>query len=233
MSNNIDWLPNIVRLEDYYDGTNFDFVQLINDCYNEFINDFYNNSSPVMFQGRRVFLQDKLLSCDKLEVKNCYNKTFYNCLTCPFEQKLDIFNHICTIEYTNKMLKKKGGKLRLKKEFKKSGQISIPRTPGEFCIPRLLLSSWIKPIILHADDKEQVIVNQNGNTYTLELINRKYKIHLVEITPKTSNKYYFLKTAYFYTIPKEIIDQENYKYILKAKQNYAKNRKETPLRAFQ
>ncbi len=222
MSNDINWLPNISRLENYYDGRNFDFVRLVNDRYNDLMNDFFNNSSPVMFQGGRVFLKDKLLSCDKLEVKNCYNNDFYDCLTCPFEQKLDIFNHICTIEYTNKMLKKKGGKLKLKKEFRKSGKSSLPRTPGEFCIPRVLLSSWIKPIILHANDKEQVIINKNGNTYTLELINRKYRIHLVEITPENGNKYYFLKTAYFYTIPKEIIDQENYKYIINAKQNYAK-----------
>ena len=173
-----------------------------------------------MFQGKRVILQDKLLSCDKLENKNCYNQEFYNCEICPFEKKLDIFNHICTIEYTKKKLKHKGGSIKLKKEFKKSSSQSLPRTPGEFCIPRVLLSCWIKPIILNADDTEQVSITKNGNTYTLELINRKYKIHLVKITSKTGSIYYILKTAYFYTIPKEIIDQENYKYILKAKENY-------------
>ena len=222
MNNDISWLPNITRLESYYDGTNFDFVRLINDRYMDLMNDFYNNSSPVIFQGHRVFLQDKKLSCNKLENKNCYNPNFYDCKSCPFEQKLDIFNHICTIEYTNKMLKKKSGKMKLKKEFRKSGKGSLPRTPGEFCIPRALLSSWIKPIILNSQDSKNVLVKQNGNTFTLELINRKYRIHLVEVTPKNGEKYYFLKTAYFYTIPKEIIDQENYKYILKAKQNYSK-----------
>lgn len=222
MSNEIVWLPNIVRLENYYDGENFDFVRLVNDRYNDLMNDFYNDSSPVMFNGGKVFLQEKLLSCDKLETRNCYNQDFFDCRTCPFEQKLDIFNHICTTEYTNKQLKKKGGKIKLKKEYRKSGKVMIPRTPGEFCLPRVILSSWIKPIILNSNDQKQVTVLKKGNTYTLELVHRKYKVHLVEITPKEGKKYYFLKTAYFFTIPKELIEQENYKFIMKAKENYSK-----------
>ena len=47
-------------------------------------------------------------------------------------------------------------------------------------------------------------------------------MHLVEITPKEGKKYYFLKTAYFFTIPKELIEQENYKFIMNAKENYSK-----------
>jgi hypothetical protein len=168
-----------------------------------------------MFNGARVFLDKKILDCNKLKIKSCYNQEFYTCENCPFENQLDILNHIFTIEYDDKKLKKKNGKLKLKKEYKKSGEKSMPRTPGEFCIPRVLLSSWIKPIILNSNDSENVIINPKDSkgTYTIELKHRKYKIHLREIINKNGYKYYVLKSAYYYTTPKELIDSENMNFI--------------------
>lgn len=223
MSNNqILWLPNIDRLENYIVGENIDYPKLINNRINDLVNDFNNESDPVLFNGYPVYLDNKILSCEKLKNKNCYNETFYNCENCPFEGKLDIINHIFTIEYTNKKLKNLNGKISLKQKYKKSGKKSIPRTPGEFCIPRVLLSSWIKPIIKNSNDELNVKITEpkpKDSTYTLELINKKYKLHLKEFVSKRGNKYYILKTAYYYTEPKELIDFENMKYINNAFNN--------------
>ena len=221
MQHNIDWLPNIERLENYIreDGT-FDFVGLIKNRQNDLLNDFFNTSERVLFKGLPVYLDDKILYCDKLETKACYNEDYYTCGQCPFDNQLDIFNHIFTTEYTNKKLKGKNGQLKVKKGFRKNGSSSIPRTPGEFCIPRALLSVWIKPIILHAFDSENVTISPKNekNTITLDLIHRKYRIHLKEIVAKNGFVYYVLKSAYSYTNPKELMDLENDKYIQNALQ---------------
>ncbi|MCM1009705.1 MAG: hypothetical protein NC390_02345 [Fusobacterium sp.] len=221
MPHNIDWLPNIARLENYIqDDETFDFVRLIKDRQNDLLNDFYNTTEPVLFNGSPVHLDNKILCCDRLEIKACHNDDYYTCEQCPFDNKLDIINHIFTTEYTNKKLKEKNGQLRVKKQFRKKGDSSIPRTPGEFCIPRALLSIWIKPIILHASDTENVVISPKNekNTITIDLIHRKYRIHLKEIVSKNGFVYYVLKSAYCYTNPKELMELENDKYIQNALQ---------------
>jgi|GEM_PF-6005473 len=219
MKIDIPWLPNIVRLETYYNGDNFDYIQLIKDRYIDLMSDFCNDTTPVIFKGSRVYLDESPLYCDKLRIKNCLNDEFYTCNNCPFDGMFDIFNHICTIEYTKKKVKAKNGSIRLKKEYKKVGDKSIPRTPGEFCIPRVLLSNWIKPIIMNAEDKNYVVIDKDKNIYTIELIHRKYRIHLKQKFNNQGQRYFILTTAYFFTEPKEIIDQENLKFINVALEN--------------
>lgn len=222
MKNNIQWLPNIDRLEDYIINENyFDYNKLINDKYNDLINDFYNISDPVKFQGLQVLLNGKLLDCNKLKQKNCYNSDFYNCLNCPFEGKHEIFNHICTMEYTKKNLKKKGGSIKLKKEFRTSHDISsTPRVPGEFSIPRTLLCGWIKLIIMNANDINNVIIKPvNTTEYVIELIHRKYRIVLKKAKTPQRKDVFYIKTAYFFTDPKELMELQNSIYIQNALKN--------------
>lgn len=214
MKHKIEWLPNIERLEEYFEGEQINYAKFIQNRQNDLLNDFFNPSSPVLFQGCPVKLDEKILDCNKLKNKACYNDEFYTCSNCPFENKLDILNHIFTIEYNNQKLKHKCGSIKLKE--RKSGKKAIPRTPGEFCIPRALLSSWIKPIIMNVSDTSNVRVitpSSAENTYTIELVHRKYRIHLKEIISKKGAKYYILKSAYYYTTPRELIDTENIKYI--------------------
>lgn len=216
MQTKIDWLPNIIRLESYIENEKINYVKFIKERVEDLVNDFCNDSSPIIFNGLRVKLNPNILNCDKLQNKNCYNEMYYTCSNCPFIGQLDIINHICTIEYNGKKLRKKGGKIALKPEFKRKGKKSIPRTPGEFCIPRVLRSSWIKHIILNADDKENVkiIPDENDeNEITIELTSRRYRIHLKKCTDNNKYQFYILKTAYYYTIPKSKIEVENQNHI--------------------
>lgn len=215
MKHSISWLPNINRLENYLlPDDSIDYIRLIREHKQSLLNDFFNKSDPIMFNGCNVFLDMTSLDCSKLKIKACHNDDFYICSNCPFEGELDIINHIFTLEYDNKRLKKKNATLKLKKKSSRNKDL---RTPGEFCIPRVLLSIWIKPIIMNANDTANVqIISKNVKgiqEYTLSLIHRKYKIHLKEIVSKNGFKYYVLKTAYFYTDPKSLIDLENDKYI--------------------
>ena len=216
MTTKIDWLPNIKRLEDYIENDKINYVRFIQERIEDLVNDFCNDSSPVIYDGLKVRLNQNLLNCEKLQNQNCYNDNFYNCSDCPFAGQLDIINHICTIEYTGKKLKKKGGKIALKPNYKKKGSKSIPRTPGEFCIPRTLLSSWIKPIIQNANDTQNIRVisdEDDENEITLELVQRRYRLHLKKCKEKSGHQFYILKSAYYYTNPKSLIDGENQKYI--------------------
>ena len=127
---------------------------------------------------------------------------------------MDIINHICTIEQNTKKLKKQGVKIALKTEFKKKGAKSVPRTPGEFSIPRTLLSSWIKPVILNVDDSENVkiIPDENDkNELTIELIHRKYRIHLKKCKEKSGKQFYIIKSAYYFTAAKALIEKDKKK----------------------
>ncbi len=223
MKHDIKWLPKVVRLEEYLDSTGkIDFLRFINERKEDFLNDFFNPSSPVMFNGCPVYIEkETILNCDNLVDKNCYNDKFFSCENCPFDKQLDMINHIFTVEQNEKELKKKGVKIRLKKGInrKSKAKNKTPRTPGHFCIPRTLLSSWIKPIIMNANDTRNVRITYSKtgkDTIVLDLIYRKYKICLKEIVTKNGFKYYILKTAFYYTNPKELIYEENEKYIANA-----------------
>ena len=214
MKTSIEWLPNVKRIEDYIENDKINFVKYIRERIEDLTNDFCKDSDPVIFNGLKVRLNPNLLNCDKLKEQKCYNENFYTCDNCPFVSQLDIINHIFTIEYNNKKLKKKGGKITLK--HKRKGEKSIPRTPGEFSIPRTMLSSWIKPIILNSNDTDNVIIMPDKNdkdVVTLELIHRKYRIHLKKCKDNYGNEFYIIKSAYYYTNPKELIDFENQKYL--------------------
>lgn len=216
MQTKIDWLPNVKRLEDYIENGQINFVKFIQEQIQDLLNDFCNDSSPVLLNGLRVRLNPNILNCEKLRNKNCYNSNYFICENCPFVGQMDIINHICTIEQNTKKLKKQGVKIALKTEFKKKGAKSVPRTPGEFSIPRTLLSSWIKPVILNVDDSENVkiIPDENDkNQLTIELIHRKYRIHLKKCKEKSGKQFYIIKSAYYFTTPKALIEEANQKYI--------------------
>lgn len=187
---NINWLPNVDDLSNYIsDDGEIKWNDFIENAYTTFMNDFLNLSSTVMFQGYRVHIDKTFLDCDKLKTKDCKNSEFFDCMHCPFTGKYDIFNHICTAELFNP-------KLKYKKEYKKKKKKI--RTPGEFIIARVLLITWIKPIILKCEDKDNVRVttaNEGGNlVWTLELKKRNYKV--VMKLPK-NGKVIYLKTAYY------------------------------------
>ena len=62
-------------------------------------------------------------------------------------------------------------------------------------ISRTLLSSWIKPIIMNVDDSENVKVipdKNNENELTIELIHKKYRIHLKNVKINLVNNFILL-----------------------------------------
>ena len=73
MKHDIKWLPKVVRLEEYLDSTGkIDFLRFINERKEDFLNDFFNPSSPVMFNGCPVHIEkETILNCDNLVDKNC------------------------------------------------------------------------------------------------------------------------------------------------------------------
>lgn len=217
MQTKIKWLPNVDRLENYIEEDNkINFIRFIQNQIQNLLNDFCNDSSPVIFNGLRVRLNPNILNCEKLQNKNCYNNDYFVCSNCPFSKQLDTINHIFTIEQNPKRLKKLGVKIALKHEFKKKGSKSTPRTPGELSLPRVSLSSWIKPIILNANDSEHVMIipdENNENELTLELRHRHYRIHLKKCKDKSGRQFYIIKTAYYHTNPKSLMEGENLKYI--------------------
>ena len=86
-----------------------------------------------------------------------------------------------------------------------------------------------KEVIENKDNKEFILkaVSKNGkfldlaseelkndkDVVTLELIHRKYRIHLKKCKDNYGNEFYIIKSAYYYTNPKELIDFENQKYL--------------------
>ena len=185
---NISWLPNVDNLINYLDrNDNFEYNKFVENSYNILLNDFFNQTTPVSFEGHRVLLEsNKNLDCGKLKVQDCRNGSFYDCSSCPFKNKFDIFNHICTNEYKKHPLKLKPG-------YKKNN-----RTPGEFSIARTLLVTWIKPLIMNSNDIANVDVKLSleggSKIWTIKLKTRNYSIVLT--LPKNSQVIY-LKTAYY------------------------------------
>lgn len=206
MHNEIAWLPQKININKYLDINNIiDYNKLIEDTFNLFAMDFCNSSSPTFFENKRVVISGKILDCDCLKIKKCYNDEFYNCETCKFKDLFDIFNHICTDDYLG--IKKQTPKINVPelKKRNKSKNRKIPRTPGKFNIERVVRTVWIKAIIQNANDCQNInIVKIYDLTNKLQNVNlilskEKYKISLKPIHNEETGeiKYFVLKTAFF------------------------------------
>lgn len=206
MCTKISWLPEIVNEKDYQDGKYVNYAKLIESVYNLFLMDFCNPSAPVMFEGKRVVLNNKVLDCSVLKVENCYNEAYYNCDSCKFKAYFDIFNHISTDDYST--LHKQNPKIPVPKLKVKKKQRKVPRTPGRFNLARLCRIVWIRSIIENSDDTSNVLITKNtyqeGTEFKLidvdfVLLQEKYKVVIEPIFDKSSKeiKYFVLKTAFY------------------------------------
>lgn len=208
MYNGIDWLPELIDESCYNSKGIIDYKKLIEDTYNIFCMDFCNPSSPIIFENKRVVIDEKILDCTCLKVKNCYNLKYFDCNDCKFKSCFDIFNHICTDDY--ELLHKKNKTIKVPKLKKRKRNRIIPRVPGKFNIERLKRVVWIKSIIEHSAENPFIAIKRN--TYfddklnieviadiNLELKQEKYKIVIKPIYEKATGivKYYVMKTAFY------------------------------------
>ncbi len=159
------WLPNTIDYNKYKNIQEF-----IDEIYNIFITDFH--IKKIKFNDKYIGLAQKLLSCTPNE--NCYSAE-YNCSNCPFQGKLDIFNHVIT------------------------GKINTYRTPGKFNLKRAVRIHWIKYII---DNYKNGVCYFNEQTrkglnHYFWLVNEKFIVIFIE----TKTHKYFLKTAFYIDKP--------------------------------
>ena len=204
MYNGIGWLPEIINEKYYEYNGKTNYYKLIEDAYNNFVMDFCNPSSPVIFRNKQIVISDKILDCSSLKTQECFNIQYYTCSNCKFKSCFDIFNHICTSDYY--LLHKQNNKISVPKLKKRKNGRRIPRTPGKFNIARLVRAGWIRAIIENCDDKLNVKINENFNQSKTKLIDinfiliqEKYKISIEPIYDNRTNclKYYILKTAFY------------------------------------
>lgn len=208
MYNKIDWLPEILNIEKYKNKDNIDYCKLIEDAFNNFAMDFFNPSTILMFENKKVVVNENILDCSLLKTQNCYNQKYYNCNNCKFKNYYDIFNHICTDDYEK--LYKSNKKLQIPKLKKRKKNRKIPRTPGCFNLNRICRVGWIRAIIEHSSDRQNVELIKNiykdkdqNKEILLDvcfiLTKENYKIVIKPIYDNNSGeiKYYILKTAYY------------------------------------
>ena len=199
MYNGIDWLPAIIDKNDYrnIETNTIDYCKLIEDSYNYFYHSFLKPKNPVLFENKRITVAPKMLDCSSLKYQNCYNSEYYSCDNCKFKNYLDIFNHICTDNYDS--YRKKNKKISVPKLKKSKNGKSIPRTPGKFNIDRITRTVWLRAIIEHCDDADNVKLNKSNRDVSFILVKEKYKIVIMPKYDKFTNtvKYYILKTAFY------------------------------------
>lgn len=210
MYNNIPWLPSIIDINKFKVNGKINYSKLIEETFNLFIMDFYNETTPVFFERKKVVFSKKILDCSELKIRTCYNEEYYCCEDCKYKDYFDIFNHISTDDY--KYLHKMDSSIKVPKYKKRKNNKKIPRTPGKFNIERLIRICWIKAIIENSNDKDNVKILKNyfedkkskikkliGVNILLKREN--YKIGLEPIIDKETDeiKYYVLKTAFYIT----------------------------------
>lgn len=209
MHNGIAWLPEIINEKDFQNSEIIDYSLLIENAYNYFVMDFCNPTAPVLYENKKVVICEKQLDCSSLKIQDCYNSVYYNCKNCSFQNKFDIFNHICTDDYY--LLHKRDSSINVPKlKIKKRNNRKIPRTPGRFNLERLKRVVWIKSIIENSEDKNNIKILKNiykdKNTQqeilidvTFILKQERFKIAIEPIIDKQNNtiKYYVLKTAFY------------------------------------
>lgn len=153
------------------------FVEYI---YGFFKKYFLDNESTIFFEGKPVLARNKLLNC-----QNCGNhcNNDFTCDTCPFKNKLDIFQHICSDEDED---------LVPLPEYKKKQN----RTPGIYNRVRTERIILLKFMIENYDNNN-IIRYYNGpdtlgklNHY-FWLVEKHYILILVE-----NNNVLYIKTCY-------------------------------------
>ena len=99
--------------------------------YTVFMNDFDPKTPQVKFNSKYVIARPKILDCS-----NCGNKcnNQFECKNCPFLNKLDIFQHICSDEDLN---------LPVLPEYKYKKN----RTPGIYNRNRATKIAWLRFMI--------------------------------------------------------------------------------------
>ena len=208
MYNEINWLPEIICISNYKNENGIDYYKLIDDIYNNFVMDFFNPSFPIMFENKKVVINESILDCSTLKVQNCYNQQYYTCNNCKFKNSYDIFNHICTDDYET--LYKNNKSIQVPKLKKRKRNRKIPRTPGCFNLNRACRVGWIKSIIENSIDNQNIKLIKNVYEdkdlnkvilldVTFILIQEKYKVIIKPIYDNSTGKkkYYVLKTAYY------------------------------------
>ncbi len=154
----------------------------INYAYSIFIKDFNPNSPQLEFNQKPIMGRSKNLDCSNCG-NSCNNN--FSCDKCPFINKLDIFQHICSDEDIN---------LNILPEYK----TKTNRTPGIYNRNRTAKVVWLRYIIENYKDENTIRYyskrSPNGElNHYLWLFNEHYILILVE--ENKQNKIY-IRTCY-------------------------------------
>ena len=174
-----------------------DFIDCIYDIFKE---DFSPNSPKLSFCAMPIMARNKILNCS-----NCGNKcnnTLFDCKICPFIEKLDIFQHICSDEDKN---------LKVLPKYKRKNN----RTPGIYNRVRASKVKWLKYMIENYQNEEIIrYYNKKGPDGKLNHYFWLFKEHYILILVEEKNSL-FIRTCY--DIKSDSDERKHYAYYMKYK----------------
>lgn len=175
--------PPMIDIKPFYIGKKFDKISLINYAYIIFKKDFIETqNNELYFQKTRVFVKSEPLDCSNCD-NNCNND--FECFTCPWRNKEDIFQHLTSNE---------DPELKLKNP-------QNYRTPGVFCKERTVRITWLRAIIENfhkSPDIQWVIKPYKKNLDTIKLYHKTLDVLIIMRlkTFENGNRVIYLITAY-------------------------------------
>lgn len=169
--------------------------------YSMFIKDFNPNSPRIEFNSKEVMARPKILNCS-----NCGNKcnNQFECQNCPFFNKLDIFQHICSDEDPT---------LPVLPEYKNKKN----RTPGIYNRNRATKVAWLRFMIENYQNENFIwYYNRPSSNKELNHFFWLHKEHYILILVEEKRKIYIRSC---YDIKSDEDEKKHYRHYLQYKQN--------------